>query len=75
MNPIMIIVYLAAGAVGILGWTFVLGNVIFALGFTGASFVLVKWARKKWLPGVMAILIVIATLVIAYAWFVGAFAT
>ena len=70
--PIMIAWYALIAAVAICGWTFVLGNIAFALGFTGATFALTKFARKKWLPGVMAILVVMATLTVAYAWYIGA---
>jgi hypothetical protein len=71
MAPVMMIWYVMAGLVGFIGWTFVLGNFLFAFGFTAASFFLVKWARKKWLPGILAILVVVITLVTVYALFLG----
>jgi len=70
--PILAVWYIIVGLVVFVGWTFVIGNFLFAMGFTGASFFLVKWAKKKWWPGIMAMLIVVATLVFAYAWFTGA---
>ena len=74
MAPVMMIWYAVAALVGFIGWTFVLGNFMFAMGFTAASFFLVKWAKKKWLPGILAILVVVATMVTAYALFLGVWA-
>jgi len=70
--PILAVWYIIVALVVFVGWTFVIGNFLFAMGFTAASFFLVKWSKRKWLPGIMAMLIVIATLVFAYAWFTGA---
>lgn len=69
--PILAIWYILVGLIVFVGWTFVIGNFMFAMGFTAASFFLVKLAKKKWWPGIMAMLIVVATLVFAYAWFIG----
>lgn len=71
--PVMIGFYGIVFLIGVFGWVFFLGNFLFAMGFTAASFVLVKWAKKKWVPGVMAMLVVMATLVLAYTWFSGDF--
>jgi len=72
--PIMLLVYAVIALVAALGWISFLGNVMFGLGFAANTFFMVKWAHKKWMPGIICTLIVLATIIVLYAAFVGAIA-
>ena len=72
--PVVLLAYLLVAVIAALGWTFFLGNVMFGLGFAANTFFLVKWAHKKWMPGVISMVIVMASIIIVYAWFIGAVA-
>ena len=67
--PVVILAYgLLALATG-LAYLFMIGSLAFALGFGVVG--IIKIARKKWLPGVVCLLMCIAFALYAYGYITG----